>query len=90
MLMLLSHDVQMFCSHISARRWHPLVDAEMAAEQALVQERLQNWPLARLQREGLVLLGLTAAKRGSLFGQTIWVMQQADRRAGQLPFHRFT
>jgi hypothetical protein len=73
------------CTH----RWHPLVDAELAAEQALVHERLQAWPLARLQREGLVLLGLTAARRGSLYGQTIWVMRQADRRAGFLPLHRF-
>jgi hypothetical protein len=70
-------------------RWHPLVDAELATEQALVRERLQTWSLARLQREGLVLLGLTAVRRGSLYGQTIWVMRQADRRAGQLPFHRF-
>jgi hypothetical protein len=70
-------------------RWHPLVDAELAAEQAVVHERLQTWPLARLQREGLVLLSLTAARRGSLYGQTIWVMRQADRRSGLLPFHRF-
>lgn len=66
-----------------------MVDAELAAEQALVRERLQSWPLTRLQREGLVLLGLTAVKRGSLYGQTIWVVRQADRRSGQLPFHRF-
>eukprot|EP00775_Hariotina_reticulata_P011967 gene11967-12110_t len=71
-----------------ACRWHPLVDQELAAEQALVKERLSSWPLQRLVREGLVLLGLTAAKRGSFFGTPVWVMRPATRGV-QLPFHRF-
>lgn len=45
--------------------------------------------VACLQREGLVLLGLNAVKRGSLYGAPIWVLRQADRGAGQMPYHRF-
>lgn len=30
-------------------RWHPLVAAELSAEQAIVHERLATWPLDRLK-----------------------------------------
>jgi hypothetical protein len=34
--------------------------SELEEERRVVRERLANWPLRRLQAEGLVLLGLVA------------------------------
>ncbi len=51
-------------------------------------ERLQQWPPGRLRSEGLVLLGLRGAKRGTFFGKLVLVFR--SEQGGELPFHRFT
>ncbi len=51
-------------------------------------EKLKQWPLARLRSEGLVLLGLRGAKRGTFFGKLVLVFRA--EQGGELPFYRFT
>ncbi len=53
-----------------------------------MEERLRVWPLGRLRSEGLVLLELVAARRGSYLGKAIVRLTAGD--GGDLPFHRFT
>lgn len=53
-----------------------------------MEERLRQWPLSRLQSEGLVLTNMAAGnKRGSLFGKI--VLPLSLQQGGELPFHRF-
>ncbi len=73
---------------LSGALCHPRWARRAPPPRRQVQERLAQWPLARLQREGLLLLGLAATKRGSLYGRPIHILRRADRLA--LPFHRFT
>ena len=50
--------------------WRTLMELEHQAENSAVTERLQEWPLERLEREGLTLTGLTDARRaGGLFSR---------------------
>lgn len=60
----------------------------MEEEKRQVAERLQQWPLGRLRSEGLVLLGLRGAKRGTFFGKLVLVFRA--EQGGELPFNRFS
>lgn len=65
-----------------------MLQAELDEEQHTVEERLRQWPLSRLQSEGLVLTNMAAGnKRGSLFGKI--VLPLSLQQGGELPFHRF-
>ncbi|KAL6763891.1 P-loop containing nucleoside triphosphate hydrolase protein [Haematococcus lacustris] len=67
-------------------RMGPLLEAELAEEQRVVRERLAAWPLARLNAEGLVLLGLTARRDGDYFGKVVLCLFTPG---SDLPYHRF-
>ena len=66
--------------------WRALVDEEWAEEQRIVNERLQ-WPLRRLEAEGLAVANVWARKNGTFFGDPIVKFSRGD---GQLlPRHSF-
>ena len=46
-----------------AEHWQPLLQAEWDGEQQLLREQLEQWPRARLAREGLLLSRLEAKAR---------------------------
>eukprot|EP00798_Chlamydomonas_sp_ICE-L_P018412 gene18412-24886_t len=58
-------------------RFGPMVQAEMDEERRVGNERLKNWPLQRLQNEGLVLLGLRGKKKGNFFVKAVRVFTPA-------------
>ncbi|KAG1677719.1 hypothetical protein FOA52_001031 [Chlamydomonas sp. UWO 241] len=70
------------------QKWGALVQAEMEEEKRISEERLRKWPLERLRREGLVLIGMRGVRGGSYLGKVILTFSQAA--GGDLPFHRFS
>lgn len=60
---------------------------ELDEEKRQVNQRLAEWPWERLQREGLMLLGMKCEKRGAFYGKSVMVFSR--EQGGNLPFHRF-
>ncbi|THH07595.1 hypothetical protein EW145_g3266 [Phellinidium pouzarii] len=78
-----------FKQHIDAYadRFIPLIAAEQAIEEKLINDRLENWGLERLKKEGYCLTGLHsfAPKKTSLGRQVA-----RFKTLGKLPSHSFT
>eukprot|EP00927_Polykrikos_kofoidii_P049221 TRINITY_DN43315_c0_g1_i1.p1 TRINITY_DN43315_c0_g1~~TRINITY_DN43315_c0_g1_i1.p1 ORF type:complete len:731 (-),score=122.19 TRINITY_DN43315_c0_g1_i1:517-2709(-) len=51
------------------KKWRELIELEWQEELRVVNDRLQNWPLERLIRQGFCITGLWAQKRGAFFGK---------------------
>lgn len=89
----LLHDA--FACH--TERLSALLNEEWAFELALAEARLRDWPLDRLQRDGLVLLALCAAREPDLGASAVIRLQPAGWRdesvrddAGGSPLLPFT
>ena len=50
-------------------KWKLLIEAEWQEELRLVTDRLKNWPVDRLVRQGYCVTDLDARKRGTFFGK---------------------
>ena len=75
-----------------AEHWQPLLQAEWDGEQQLLREQLEQWPRARLAREGLLLSRLEAKVVDELFGDAVVQLGLPPSPAGgraPLPYHRF-
>ena len=70
-----------------AEHWQPLLQAEWDGEQQLLREQLEQWPRARLAREGLLLSRLEAKVVDELFGDAVVpnVRQALERAARACP-----
>ncbi|KAG2491441.1 hypothetical protein HYH03_010227 [Edaphochlamys debaryana] len=70
-----------------AKRLEDGVRAEQAAEAAALRALYTGGSLRRLQREGVVLTGLTAVPAGRLYRSVLW--RFSVRSGGSLPYHKF-
>merc|ERR1719424_2737244 len=52
--------------------WRGLLDLEWAEEEQAVNERLERWSLAKLEREGLCLTGLHYRSTGRFFDRLLY------------------
>lgn len=52
--------------------WRRLLDLEWATEEKAVTERLERWPVARLEREGLCLTNLQHRSTGRFFERLLY------------------
>ena len=66
---------------VYAEHFQPLLQAEWDGEQALLREQLEQWPRARLAREGLLLGRLEAKVVDALYGDPV-VRYRAARCVG--------
>ncbi|EPQ55806.1 P-loop containing nucleoside triphosphate hydrolase protein [Gloeophyllum trabeum ATCC 11539] len=79
-----------FHDEIQAYKEHflPLLDAEQKEDEAILKERLSNWPLDRLKEEGYCLTGLSAFwLKATQFGRPVAAFLLGPGIA--LPDHRF-
>ncbi|CAE7357171.1 NAM7 [Symbiodinium natans] len=66
-------------------KWKHLVEMEWQEEMRVVDDRLRNWPVARLVGQGFCITDLEARKRGTFFGKAKIVFSKAS-----LPRHHFS
>ena len=66
--------------------WRRLVELEWEAEQTVVLERLKDWPLSRLEREGLCLTGLQHRSTGRFFERPLHRFSMRPRREARHEF----
>lgn len=69
-------------------RLRAAIQAEQVHEAAALRALYSAGNLSRLQREGLVLVGLTAAPHSLLFSSMVWELRPG-RGAAELGYHRF-
>jgi hypothetical protein len=53
-------------------RFHNLIREEYEYEKQIVEERLKDWPVSRLRREGFALLDLLVVPKGNLFQEKVY------------------
>ncbi|CAE7661824.1 U2AF2, partial [Symbiodinium microadriaticum] len=66
-------------------KWKDLVEMEWREEMRVVDDRLRNWPVARLVGQGFCITELEARRRGTFFGKVKIAFSKA-----MLPRHQFS
>ncbi|CAL1154810.1 unnamed protein product [Cladocopium goreaui] len=66
-------------------KWKDLIEMEWQEELQVVEDRLKNWPLARLVGQGFCITDLEARRRGAFFGKAKIVFSKQN-----LPRHQFS
>ncbi|CAL1130922.1 unnamed protein product [Cladocopium goreaui] len=66
-------------------KWKDLIEMEWQEELQVVEDRLKNWPLARLVGQGFCITDLEARRQGAFFGKAKIVFSKQN-----LPRHQFS
>uniref|UniRef100_A0A0G4H0C7 DNA2/NAM7 helicase helicase domain-containing protein n=1 Tax=Chromera velia CCMP2878 TaxID=1169474 RepID=A0A0G4H0C7_9ALVE len=68
-------------------KWDSVVMLEQREQRRETEDRRENWPEERLEREGYMLTGLRAEHKGSMYGKSIIVFKFDHGRP--IPFTKF-
>eukprot|EP00928_Gymnodinium_smaydae_P020797 TRINITY_DN18040_c0_g3_i1.p1 TRINITY_DN18040_c0_g3~~TRINITY_DN18040_c0_g3_i1.p1 ORF type:complete len:724 (+),score=90.03 TRINITY_DN18040_c0_g3_i1:90-2261(+) len=66
-------------------KWKSLIELEWSEEMRVVEDRLQNWSLDRLVKQGFCITDLSARRRGEFFGKA-----KVTFSKDCIPRHQFT